>query len=103
MMPSIGPKPPDALFDAKVEVWNDAQRNGNTFSTASRRVDEKTTTLAADSGDAERLPPGKAMGNGSLLTYWIPRIQPFEEFASLKPGETRCVERGDSEQTYAVS
>jgi hypothetical protein len=67
-----------------------------TTTTASRRVDETTTTLAAAREDAERLPPGKAMENGSLLSYWIPCIQPFEEFASLKPGETRYVERGDS-------
>jgi hypothetical protein len=62
---------------------------------ASRRVGETTTTLAETTDSDEQVPRAEALQNGSLISYWIDKIAPFDEFASLKLDEIKYVGRGE--------
>jgi hypothetical protein len=61
--------------------------------TASRRRNETTTTLTVTNELPDEVPAENSLKNGSLISYWIPGMQVFDEFASLKLGETKCIER----------
>jgi Restriction endonuclease len=69
-----------------------------TTTTASRRRDETTTTLAVTGERPDEVPAENSLKNGSLISYWIPGMQVFDEFASLKLGETKCIERVSADQ-----
>jgi hypothetical protein len=44
------------------------------------------------------VPAENSLKNGSLVSYWIPGMQVFDEFASLKLGETKCIEQIAADQ-----
>jgi hypothetical protein len=69
-----------------------------TTTTASRRREETTTTLTVTGEHPDEVPAENSLKNGSLVSYRIPGMQVFDEFASLRLGETKCIERVPADQ-----
>ena len=63
---------------------------------ASRRSEDTDTVLVEPCDDSGQPPTASVLKNGTLISYWIRKLIPFEEFASLKLGELSFVKRDTS-------
>ena len=68
----------------------------NTKLLASRRSENTDTVLVEPSADPGQPPAASVFKSGTLISYWIRGLIPFDEFASLKLGELSFVKRDTS-------